>query len=52
MPRNVAVLALACFIVSLVGAVVIGRKWGPRWGFAVLGVGVAIALAFPWHVFG
>ena len=52
MPRDVSVLALACFIVSLIGAVVIGRKWGLRWGFAVLTVGVVVALAFPWRIFG
>jgi hypothetical protein len=52
MPRDVSLLALVCFVVSLIGAVVIGRKWGPRWGFVVLGIGVMLALAFPWRVFG
>jgi hypothetical protein len=52
MPRDVAVLALVCFVVSLVAAVGIGRRWGPRWGFVVLGVGVVLALFFPWSVFG
>ena len=52
MHREVAVLALVCFVVSLVGSVVVGRKWGPRWGFIVLGVGAVLALFFPWRVFG